>query len=345
MKTRKLPVVLAVLALTPLGWAADPSWLVFEGKPGPGQGKHIVLVSGDEEYRSEEALPMLGKLLSQRHGFKCTVLFAVDPATGIIDPNNQKNLPGLEALNTADLMIIATRFRQLPDEQLRPIAAFLTAGKPVLGLRTATHAFTGNAATGDFKWADFGLRILGERWVAHHGQHKVEGTRAVIEAANARHPVLNGVQDIFVPSDVYTVKNLNPEALILLRGEVTESLEPTSKGVAGAKNNPMMPLAWLRDYTAPNGTTSGRAFCTTMGAAVDLTSEDLRRLVVNAAYHLTGLKVPARADVTYVDAYAPTFYGFNRDYWLQRGLKPADFALGKSATSGLASDTPPAKKK
>lgn len=73
--------------------AADP-WLVFEGGDGPGKGKHIVLISGDEEYRSEEGLPQLGKILSRHHGFKCTVLFAIDPATGTIDPNNGRNIPG-----------------------------------------------------------------------------------------------------------------------------------------------------------------------------------------------------------------------------------------------------------
>ena len=83
------------LAFAVPGRAADP-WVVYQGGDGPGKGKHIVLVSGDEEYRSEEALPQLGKILAQRHGFKCTVLFAVDPATGTIDPNNRRQIPGLE---------------------------------------------------------------------------------------------------------------------------------------------------------------------------------------------------------------------------------------------------------
>ena len=86
----------------------DGQWLHFEGKKGPGKGKHVVFVSGDEEYRSEETNPMLAKILSQRHGFDCTVLFSIDPENGYIDPNNQKSLPGLEALKGADLMIIGT---------------------------------------------------------------------------------------------------------------------------------------------------------------------------------------------------------------------------------------------
>ena len=60
--------------------AAEPEWVVYEGYDAPGYGRHVVLVSGDEEYRSEEAFSQLGKILAQRQGFKCTVLFAQDPA-------------------------------------------------------------------------------------------------------------------------------------------------------------------------------------------------------------------------------------------------------------------------
>lgn len=321
----------AIAACLPAALPAAESGLTFTGLEGPGKGRKVVLVSGDEEYRSEEALPMLAKILSQRHGFDCTVLFAIDPATGIIDPNLQTNIPGLEALQDADLLIIATRFRRLPEAQLRPIAAYLQAGKPVIGLRTATHAFTGDAVTDGIIWKDFGLNVLGETWVNHHGRHMVEGTRSVIEPAHARHPVLRGVREIFGPSDVYGIKNLGADATILLRGQVTATLLPDSPAVAGPKNDPMMPLAWLRTYQVPQGK-PGQAFCTTMGASVDLLSEDLRRLVVNAAIHLVGAEVPAEANVAFVDPFRPTFYGFVRDpaAFPGRALKPADFALGKT---------------
>ena len=115
--------------------------LVFEGGKGPGRGKHIVLVSGDEEYRSEEALPQLAKILSARHGFRCTVLFAIDPADGTINPDRNNNIPGLEALASADLMVIFTRFRDLPDEQMKHIVDYVEPGRPIVAMRTATHAF------------------------------------------------------------------------------------------------------------------------------------------------------------------------------------------------------------
>lgn len=98
------------------GPGTEQQFVVYDGTQGPAanmrdEPKHIVLISGDEEYRSEETLPALGKILAQRHGFKCTVLFAIDPDTGEINPNINNNIPGLEALQSADLMVIFTRFR------------------------------------------------------------------------------------------------------------------------------------------------------------------------------------------------------------------------------------------
>ncbi len=109
MKSKDIKILLVILIIiTSVGVTIAQSakqWVVYEGKGGPGNGKHIVFVSGDEEYRSEEALPMLAKILAERHGFKCTVLFAIDPKTGKIDPENEANIPGLKALQTADLMV------------------------------------------------------------------------------------------------------------------------------------------------------------------------------------------------------------------------------------------------
>ena len=123
---------------TLLATAGD--WVVYEGKTGPGQGKHIVFLSGDEEYRSEEALPMLAKILSQRHGLKCTVLFSIK--NGEIDPKTKNNEPGIEALDSADLCIMSLRFREWPDEQMKHFVDYYLAGKPIIALRTSTHAFS-----------------------------------------------------------------------------------------------------------------------------------------------------------------------------------------------------------
>ena len=179
-----------MFALLPLlALAADP-WLSIPGTAGPGKGKTVVLISGDEEYRSEEALPQLAKILATRHGFDTVTLFAIEPATGEINPNNGKNIPGLEALAKADLVVMGLRFRALPPEQMKLIDEYLMKGKPVIGLRTSTHAFNmpkdhpfahyGNGYNGEKKeWADggFGRLVLGEKWISHHGSHGKQATR------------------------------------------------------------------------------------------------------------------------------------------------------------------------
>ena len=110
-KTYRLFAIMMILFMN-IGLAIaqkSPQWVVYQGNEGPGKGKHIVFVSGDEEYRSEEGLPMLAKILAERHGFKCTVLFALDPKTNEINPDLQTNIPGLEHLKTADLMVMLLR--------------------------------------------------------------------------------------------------------------------------------------------------------------------------------------------------------------------------------------------
>ena len=314
--------------------AMEDPWVVYEGGSGPGKGKHIVLVAGDEEYRSEEGLPQLGRILSAHHGFKCTVLFPVNP-DGTIDPTNQSNIPGLEALKSADLMIVLLRFRNLPDEQMQHIVDYLDTGKPVMGLRTATHAFQippgrlfsrySNNSKEEGWEGGFGPRILGEKWAGHHGIHAQQSTRGIIAPGAENHPILRGCNDIWGPADVYTVRLPLPgDSRPLVMGQVLEGMSPDDKPVEGPKNNPMMPVAWTKTYLGAHGK-SGRVFTTTMGAATDLVSEGLRRLIVNAVYWSLGMeeKIPPKANVDLVGAYQPSQFGFGG---FRKGLKPSDFA-------------------
>ena len=167
--------------------------------------------------------------------------------------------------------------------------------------------------------------------VSHHGKHKVEGARGVVEPSNAAHPILSSVTDVFAPSDVYGINALTSEDTILMRGAVTKNLAPDSEFV-DSKNDPMQPLAWLHPYIAPNGK-KGTAFCTTMGSSVDLVSEDLRRMLVNAAHFLTGRKVPKQANVAYVDPFYPSFYGFIREknYWKNLDMQPRGLWVRKES--------------
>ncbi len=303
------------------GGASEAQWVTYGGGDGPGAGRKIVLVAGDEEYRSEEAMPMLGKLLSVRHGFECVVLFSIDPETGAIDPEEQTNIPGLEALGDADLMVIATRFRELPDEQMKHIVDYVESGRPIVGLRTATHAFSyqRNPDSPYAHWSfrseswpgGFGQQVLGDTWINHHGRHGRESTRGVVAQAAADHPILRGVDDVWGPTDVYGLRNLGDDANVLLLGAVLAGMSPDDPPVEGEKNDPMVPIAWTRSYTGAGGK-AARVFTTTMGASTDFESEGLRRLLVNAVYWGLGMedRIPERSDARVVGEYEPTDFGF-----------------------------------
>ena len=290
-----------------------------------------MLISGDEEYRSEEALPQLARILSERHGFQCTVLFAIDPKDGTINPDMQNNIPGLEALDRADLMVIFTRFRDLPDGQMKHIVDYVESGRPIVALRTATHAFELKTSKTyqRYSWNNkewdggFGRQVLGETWIAHHGQHGKQSTRGIVAAGQEAHPILRGIHsgDIWVPTDVYKLRLPLPgDSQPLILGQVLEGMNPGDQPATGAVNDPMMPVAWTKTYLGANGS-RGRVFTTTMGAAQDLLNESLRRLVVNACFWAVRLErqIPQKTDVGLVGAYAPLPFKFEG---FARGVKP-----------------------
>lgn len=326
--------MMMVLASGSLAFAEDP-WVVYQGSEGIGKGKHIVLVSGDEEYRSEEALPQLGRILAKHHGFKCTVLFAIDPKTGMINPNVNNNIPGLESLKSADLLVIFTRFRNLPDDQLKHVADYVETGKPIVGLRTATHAFnlSGSKKYAKYHWqakgdwdGGFGRYVLGETWVNHHGQHGSQATRGIVAADAKDHPILRGIKDgdVFGPTDVYTVRLPLPgDSKTLILGQVVDGMKFDDKPFTGGKkNDPMMPVAWTKTYKSDGGT--GRVFTTTMGASQDLVYEGTRRLLVNACLWAVGLeeRITEKLKVDLVGDYNPSPFKFVKE-WMGT-TKPSD---------------------
>jgi hypothetical protein len=327
----KLGLALALFMGTSLMRPAlgGDAWVVYEGSNGPGRGKQVVLVSGDEEYRSEEALPQLAKILAKRHGFKCTVLFAVGK-DGAIDPNRSDNIPGLESLRSADLMIIVTRFRDLPDDQMKEVVDYVESRRPIIGMRTATHAFNlrskkyAKYSWNSKEWAGgFGRQVLGETWVNHHGHHGKESTRGIIAPGASDHPIVRGIKDgdIWGPTDVYEV-HLPSDCIPLVLGQVVAGMKATDEPLAGKKNDPMMPVAWCKTYAGEQGKKS-RVFTTTMGAATDLESEGTRRLLVNAVYWAVGLegKIGPLTDVDLVGDYHPLPFGFGG---AKKGVKPED---------------------
>jgi len=348
MLKRLLLLAAPLLLTSTIAAAQNPHLVVYEGNKGPGAGKHIVLIAGDHEYRSEETLPALARILAQRYGFKCSVFFTVDPATGFITPGNSK-ISGLEALKTADLMIVFLRFQDFPDDQMQHIADYLDRGGPVIGFRTATHAFQikrPDAAFVKFDWQNkgelpggFGRQILGETWVSHYGTNHKMSSRLILEPSQASHPILRGVKDVWVQSGGYTADPL-PPSVILARGQILNGMTPDSPP---APDKQQVPVAWARTYTPPARTSNAseraggaggakplptgnaRVFTTTHGASEDLLNEGFRRMAVNAVLWAVGLesRITADADVSLVGPYQPTTFNFNG---YVKGVKPADMA-------------------
>lgn len=325
LKTMTLTALGCLLCAAPV--AAGP--LVYQGTSGPGEGKRIVFIASDHEYKSEEALPALARILAKHHGFHCTVLFGVDPQTGEIKPG-LSNIPGTEALQTADLMVIFTRFQNLPAAQMQPIVDYLHRGGPVVGLRTATHGFNIPAGSpyakydhayqgADFK-GGFGRQILGETWVGHYGPNFKSSTRLESIPAAAGHPVLTGVKSMWAEIGAYNAYPIaGSEVLAMahpLAGMTPDSPLDTTKEP--------MPGAWVRTYQGESGK-AGRVFCSTYGASGDLLNEGLRRMVVNACFWAVGLEKAIKADndIRFVGPYRPTWYGGAKR---AAGVKPEDLA-------------------
>ena len=306
-------------------------WLTTNGAKGPGLGKHIVLVAADQEYRSEQSLPMLARILSEHHGFHCTVLFSVNEA-GEVDPtlpapfkdeakNRRHNIPGLEHLEQADCLILLTRFMQLPKRQLRQFHRYFDSGKPLIALRTANHGFWGGT-----KYMKDGEQVslrelLGGTFMGHHGGWHREATRGILVTENQSHPILNGVSDIWGPSDVYRCHNdehpFPDDCTALVMGQPLVDLSQDAK--PNTQKEPL-PIAWTKEWIG-NQNKPSRIFHFTMGSAKDFENEGVRRLTINAVYWGLGMAAEIIPDssVEIVGTYEPLPSGFN---YKKIGVKP-----------------------
>ena len=310
-------------------------WLTYPAADGPGEGRHVVLVAADQEYRSEQSLPMLAQLLSRRHGFHCTVLFSlneareVDPTMKIRwqDETMTHDVPGLEHLACADVLILFSRLITLPDEQLAHLYAYLDSGKPIIGLRTANHGFIGFDYRKDGERVRFGEDVLGGSFRNHHGRWHQDSTRGFPVEKNRDHPILIGVDDVWGPSDVYRTFEEGgglPEGCVgLLMGQPLTGRLPDDP-----PNEELIPLpvAWVKSWTGGAGL-SARVFHSTMGSARDFQSAGLRRLLTNAVYWCVGLEEHIRPDsnVELVGPFEPLPSGFDYEKLGVRAYPPAHY--------------------
>jgi hypothetical protein len=332
-----LAAVSTAAAQTPSADANNPHLIVYRGDKGPGLDKQIVFLAGDHEYRSEESLPMLARMLAKHYGFTCKVFITTDPATGFINPGSS-HISGLEALKTADLLVIFLRFQDFPDDQMQHIVDYLNRGGPIVALRTSTHAFQikrPDARFAKYTWnrkddypGGFGRQILGETWVSHYGANHKQSSRLMLQTANASpatQAILRGVKDVWVQSGGYTANPIAGSELVAL-GEILNGMTPDSPPAPDKKQ---LPVAWHRTYrSAPDNrgiVREGRVFTTTHGASEDLLNEGFRRLLVNASLWAAGLEnaITPDGDVSLVGPYHPTTYAFDGHV---QGLKPSDMA-------------------
>lgn len=310
--------------------------LVFEGGEGPGKGKHVVLIANDHEYRSEEVCPMIARILAKHHGFRCTVLFGIGE-DGFIQAGDAP-IPGLEALKDADLLVFATRFMNLPDEQVDLLVDYFERGGPAVGIRTSTHCFNGQKGKwaklnfnyeGDDYRGGLGEQVFGNTWnkergQSHYGSNHEMGSRITAVAGAESHPVLTGVGRIHAYSGAY--KSQPPaDATPLLEVQVLNTFGPSDDLHT---ESPVVNAGWTRDsYTAPSGEKKdARIVYTSFGASEDFLDENARRFLVNACLWAGGLEkeITDTLDVSPVGGFEPSPY--SSQAFFRVGVKPSDLA-------------------
>ncbi len=321
----------SVLVLTLLGSSqiSFAESLVYEGTVGFGQGKHIVFLAGDHEYRSEESLPALARILAKHYGFKCTVLFNIDPESGEIVAGKPSNIPGMEAVDTADLTVVFLRFQNLPADQMKHFDDYLSRGGPVVGLRTSTHGFQipkdQPYAKYSFDAKDpayelgFGHQVLGQTWVGHYGKNHQQSTRITIIDAMKDHPILRGVKDVWVHAGGYVGKPTDGDILTM-----AQPLDGMTADSPASTTQPPMPSEWTRTYKS-GSEKAGRVFTSLYGTPEDLTNDGYRRLIVNGIVWAIGLEdcITPEMNIAFVGPFQPNTFG-NQTH--ARGIKPKAYA-------------------
>jgi hypothetical protein len=320
-------VSLCILCLISLNVFADDHSVVFKGGDGVGKGKHIVFIASDHEYRSEEGLPALARIMAKHYGFTCTVVFGIDPETGFITPGSS-DIKGLEVLEGADLMVIGMRFINMADDEMQHFVDYVERGGPIVGLRTSTHAFnipadrkfhyySFNYAGDEFN-KGFGRQVLGETWVTHYGDNHRQSSILAIEQPNKDHVILKGVKDMHTQAGGYTAFPPD-DVTILARGIILNGMEKDA-GVDTSKE--LMPVVWARERESKSGTVA-RIVCTTQGASQDLVNDGFRRLLINAQLWCLGMddSITPNNPIDFVGEYNPTNFSFTE---FRQGIKPND---------------------
>ena len=225
------------------------------------QSPHVVLMIGEDEYHTWETLPEFAERDLRPRGYRVTAVVA--------DETDKHNFPGLvAALRTADLLVVSVRRRTPPREQLDAVRAHLAAGRPLVGIRTASHAFALRpadppAAATHSTWQDFDPEVLGGHYTNHHGAGPP--TTITLVSGGTIHPILKGISvaGLVGAGSLYKVSPLEKGTTPLLMGAIP--------------GQPAEPVAWTHIY----GTKRARVFYTSLGHPDDFKNAEFRRLLAN----------------------------------------------------------------
>jgi type 1 glutamine amidotransferase/nicotinamidase-related amidase len=246
---------------------------VFTGRPQfcfkNDKRPRVVFISAESEYGAVETLPEFAHELKTKYGLYCEILQGSPEKRS----KDRHELAGLEALTNADLAVLFARRRALPAEQMKYFRQYMNSGRPLIGLRTASHAFDtrGSAPFGSAEWTKLDPEVLGGNYHGHHGS----GPKCTVTvAAKARnHPILAGVQLPFTSDgSLYEVRPLTKTTTRLLIGTIPdEEVEP---------------VAWTNKYK------KSRIFYTSLGHKDDFKNQQFRRMLINAVFWTMNKPVP-----------------------------------------------------
>ncbi len=225
----------------------------------------VVFLSAESEYHAAEILPEFARKLEMKHGMCCEIL------QGSTDPNSahRHDISGMEILDNADLVVIFVRRRALPAQQMKYLREYLDRGGPLIGLRTASHAFDsrGSGPAGHVDWPEFDHDVLGGNYHNHHGSGPV--TTVTMAAGAEKHPILAGVTLPFTSYvSLYKTRPLATTTTPLLIGTIPDKESE--------------PVAWTNRHSR------SRVFYTSLGHPDDFKNAAFRRLLVNAVFWAIG---------------------------------------------------------
>jgi len=214
----------------------------------------VCLVSGSFEYDSDKSLESFKKAAEARYSMQCTLL----KATG------WDNIPGIEALDSCDVALFFTRRLKISGEQLDKVKKYCMQGKPIVGVRTASHGFQ--------NWLEMDKEVLGGNYKGHYDEGPVMEVK--ITDKGKQHTVLKGIAPFRSRYSLYKNPDIPPDTDVLLTGSIPEHTEP---------------VAWTR---MSHG---GRVFYISLGGIEDFQNETFQTLIVNALFWAAGREVVQEA--------------------------------------------------